>query len=330
MFYERRFRQFQKIVSQFFTEILVMHSAPGDHILKLICYSYDENSLSAEPCIVYQLMENGSVSDHLRHRNPPLTWLQRLEIATGVAKGLAHLHGRKIVHGDIKSGNVLLDTNYKPFIGDFGLARKAPADPESHYTVTTIMGTEWYLPNDYMRSRHLTTSVDTFCFGILLLEMLTGKSPSFRDQKRKMIQRDIFLYNQEHISIDKDLDQNNPLRFILLELGKDCIVQDWNTRPPMDKILLALEIILKKISKGFPQSVILQTYHDGHTDPSTAQNGPKLVQNEPKLAQDPDTVSHNICVDDGIPRLDILDNQQIPSVVLDSQDLSYSETFDSD
>ena len=74
---------------------------------------------------------------------------QRRDIAFQTAKGLCHLHANKIVHGDIKSGNILLDNNFKAYIGDFGLARGGPDSFEDHKTVSAIIGTEWYLPDDY-------------------------------------------------------------------------------------------------------------------------------------------------------------------------------------
>ena len=74
---------------------------------------------------------------------------QRKNIAIQTAKGLCHLHGNKIVHGDIKSGNILLDSNYTAHIGDFGLARCGPENDQDHKTVSCIMGSRYYLPDDY-------------------------------------------------------------------------------------------------------------------------------------------------------------------------------------
>lgn len=85
------------------------------------------------PCLVYQLMQNGSLEDNLllKHKSRPLSWLQRHEIAKGTARGLQYLHtiGEKpLIHGDIKSANILLDKNLEPKIGDFGLAREGEKD----------------------------------------------------------------------------------------------------------------------------------------------------------------------------------------------------------
>jgi len=125
---------------------------------------------------------HGKILDHekLEPLMPFSIRIQRANIATGTAKGLCHLHANKIIHGDIKSGNVLLDRHFEPKIGDFGLARGGPNSPDySHNTVTSILGTEFYLPDDYKRNHHLQYTVDTFCFGIFLFELITGHGPSW-------------------------------------------------------------------------------------------------------------------------------------------------------
>lgn len=93
----------------------------------MYAYSLDGKS----PCLVYQLMKNGSLEDRLlvKQKTQPLTWIQRHQIAKGTARGLQYLHtiGKKpLIHGDIKSANILLDKNFEPKIGDFGLAREGP------------------------------------------------------------------------------------------------------------------------------------------------------------------------------------------------------------
>ena len=106
--------------------------------------------------------------------------LQRIDIAQGTACGLTYLHGlnpRKIIHGDIKSANILLDRHFEPKIGDFGLARGGSDDPnKSHRTITSVCGTSGYLPDDYLRSKQLSPAVDIFCFGMTLFDLVTGKN----------------------------------------------------------------------------------------------------------------------------------------------------------
>lgn len=115
-------------LQQSIREIKILHSRAHENILPLYAYSFGGDA----PCLLYQLMKNGSLEDRLLVRQKttePLTWMQRHEIAKGTARGLQYLHtiGEKpLIHGDIKSANILLDKNFEPRIGDFGLAREGP------------------------------------------------------------------------------------------------------------------------------------------------------------------------------------------------------------
>lgn len=114
-------------LQQSLTEIKILNSRTHENILPLYAYSLDGEA----PCLVYQLMRNGSLEDKLQLKNNclPLTWFQRHEIAKGTARGLQYLHtigDKPLIHGDIKSANILLDKNLEPRIGDFGLAREGP------------------------------------------------------------------------------------------------------------------------------------------------------------------------------------------------------------
>lgn len=94
-------------------------------------YAYSLNGEA--PCLVYQLMPNGSLEDILlqKHKKEPLSCEQRYNIAIGTARGLQYLHtigDKPLIHGDIKSANILLDKYFEPKIGDFGLAREGPEE----------------------------------------------------------------------------------------------------------------------------------------------------------------------------------------------------------
>ena len=113
-------------------ELRILNAVRHDNILPLYGYSLGGDF----PCLVYQFMPNGSLEDRLlcRQAVQPLTWEQRLNVARGTARGLQFLHtmsDKPLIHGDIKSANILLDKNFEPKIGDFGLAREGP---QTHYT----------------------------------------------------------------------------------------------------------------------------------------------------------------------------------------------------
>ncbi|VVD05287.1 unnamed protein product [Leptidea sinapis] len=147
-----------------------------DNILPLYGYSLG----GPEACLVYQLMVGGSLEQRLRGKThyPPLSWAQRYRIAHGVARGLQYLHTKSdtpLIHGDIKPANILLDQCTMPKIGDFGLARKGPyGEDRTHMKVSKVHGTRPYLPDEYLRSRLLSPSVDVFSFGVVMVEIATA------------------------------------------------------------------------------------------------------------------------------------------------------------
>lgn len=112
---------------QYLGEITTMELCKHDYVLPIYAYSLSSDSPS---CIVYQIMANGSLEARLalKDNKPALNWLQRHNIAKFVAQGLqfmhSHIENRPLIHGDIKSANILLDANMNPKIGDFGMARR--------------------------------------------------------------------------------------------------------------------------------------------------------------------------------------------------------------
>ncbi|XP_065756590.1 interleukin-1 receptor-associated kinase 1 isoform X1 [Phocoena phocoena] len=137
-------------------------------------------------CLVYGFLPNGSLEDHLHVQTqtwPPLSWPQRLDILLGTARAIQFLHqdSPSLIHGDVKSSNVLLDERLMPKLGDFGLARLsrfAGANPSRSSTVAqtrTVRGTLAYLPEEYIKTGRLAVETDTFSFGVVVLETLAGQ-----------------------------------------------------------------------------------------------------------------------------------------------------------
>ncbi|KAE8653154.1 hypothetical protein Csa_019859 [Cucumis sativus] len=131
--------------------------------------------------IVYDYMPNLSLLSHLHGHfasEALLDWKRRLKIALGSAQGILYLHQEvkpHIIHRDIKASNVLLDSDFEPLVADFGFAKLIP-EGVSHMT-TRVKGTLGYLAPEYAMWGKVSESCDVFSYGILLLELMTGRKP---------------------------------------------------------------------------------------------------------------------------------------------------------
>ena len=162
-----------KRVEQFMTEVEILTRLRHKNLVSLYgCTSRE----SRELLLVYEYISNGTLSSHLHGDSTNtalLTWPIRIKIAIETATALAYLHASGIIHRDVKTNNILLDKNFCVKVADFGLSRLFP-DDVSHVS-TAPQGTPGYLDPEYFRTKYLTEKSDVFSFGVILLEVLTGK-----------------------------------------------------------------------------------------------------------------------------------------------------------
>jgi len=243
---------FQHSIKQCWKEINYLNRLRSEYIVPILAHS-----ASGEPCIAYQFMPNGSLHDRLKKSGgtPALSWQQRYNIAKGTACGLQFLHRQDPVHihGDIKSANILLDKAFEPKIGDFGLAREKTGDPKNtHMKLSQIHGTQFYLPDDFLRTKQLSTKVDTYSFGVVLFDLVTGKSPSYKDPVTKTHLLDI-LKGEESLPgnwVDTtwaEHTQDFHLCALLFKFGKWCTKERKKERPEMKEVFEGLQRELERI-----------------------------------------------------------------------------------
>ncbi|KAM9324341.1 interleukin-1 receptor-associated kinase 1 [Gastrophryne carolinensis] len=172
--------EWSTVKKSFLTEIEKLTSIRHPNIIDLAGYCIQ----GEEYCLIYLFLPNGSLEDrlHLQGSFPTLSWKQRLGVMQGAACGIQFLHACQpsIIHGDIKSSNILLDQALLPKLGDFGLSRfsRYTCDAGKSRTVartSTVRGTLAYLPDEYVKLGKLTFQLDTYSFGVVLLEILTGR-----------------------------------------------------------------------------------------------------------------------------------------------------------
>ncbi|KAK8498435.1 hypothetical protein V6N13_003399 [Hibiscus sabdariffa] len=129
--------------------------------------------------LVYEYMEHGSLAENLYSKS--LDWDKRFDIALGTARGLAYLHEEClewVLHCDIKPQNILIDSKYQPKVSDFGLAWLLNRGDVKYSKFSRIRGTRGYMAPEWVFNLPITSKVDVYSYGILLLELVTGKSPA--------------------------------------------------------------------------------------------------------------------------------------------------------
>ncbi|XP_021725554.1 LRR receptor-like serine/threonine-protein kinase FEI 1 isoform X2 [Chenopodium quinoa] len=198
--------------------------------------------------LIYDYLPGGSLDEALHEKSELLDWDVRLNVILGAAKGLAYLHhdcSPRIIHRDIKSSNILLDANFEARVSDFGLA-KLLEDEESHIT-TIVAGTFGYLAPEYMQSGRATEKTDVYSFGVLVLEVLSGKRPtdaSFIEKGLNIVGWLNFLVTEDRQReiVDQHCEgvQQESLD-ALLSMAMQCVSSSPEDRPTMHRVVQVLE-----------------------------------------------------------------------------------------
>ncbi|KAJ3695087.1 hypothetical protein LUZ60_000464 [Juncus effusus] len=162
-------------VKEFLAEAKNLTRVHHKHLVSLMGYCMDGDCMA----LVYEYMQEGTLQGKLRDDARPLTWKQRLKIGYESAQGLDYLHNScnpPLIHRDVKTSNILLNSNLEAKIADFGLSRAFGNDVTSHVS-TAVVGTPGYLDPEYYQSYQLSKKSDVFSFGVVLLEIVTGQPP---------------------------------------------------------------------------------------------------------------------------------------------------------
>lgn len=235
---------------EFQAEVEIISRVHHRHLVSLVGYCISED----HRLLVYDFVANDTMHHNLHGRGRPvMDWPTRVKIAAGSARGLAYLHEDchpRIIHRDIKSSNILLDDNFEAQVADFGLARLAENDVT--HVSTRVMGTFGYLAPEYASTGKLTEKSDVFSFGVVLLELITGRKPvdssrplgdeSLVEWARPLLNRAIDEQEFEEL-VDPRLggDYDDVEMFRVIEAAAACIRHSAARRPKMGQVVRILD-----------------------------------------------------------------------------------------
>ncbi|KAI3847418.1 hypothetical protein MKW98_032744 [Papaver atlanticum] len=224
-------------------EVPMLNCFEHSNIVKMI--GYHDKGDEHELFIVYELMPLRSLDLHLHGHEigkKPLDWKTRMKVAVGVAKALEYLHDQNdppVIYGDLKTSSILLDEQFNPKLSDFSFAKLGPTW-DCRKVCGKLMGTIGYLPAEYAMTGMLSRNHDIYAFGIVLLELITG---------RKAIQRNLASVKRMHIAAWKFTEIADPLmegRYPkcglaqVLAVAEMCVRFDATERPVIADVVTTL------------------------------------------------------------------------------------------
>ncbi|CAI5504136.1 unnamed protein product [Closterium sp. Naga37s-1] len=235
---------------EFVVEVEMLSRLHHRNLVKLIGYCASHH----HQLLCYELVPNGSLEAWLHgsfSKEIVLDWATRMRVALGAARGLAYLHEDSqplVIHRDLKSSNILLENDFLAKVADFGLAKPAPEGPEG-YISTRVMGTFGYVAPEYAMTGHLVVASDVYSYGVVLLELLTGRKPV--DMSQPPGDENLVTWARPRLGnagrLDELLDPKIAAQVSLSDLeqaaavAQACVAAEPTDRPPMGEVVQSLK-----------------------------------------------------------------------------------------
>ncbi|KAA8545681.1 hypothetical protein F0562_020867 [Nyssa sinensis] len=245
-------------IKEYASEVKIFSRLRHRNLVQLIGWCHEKREL----LLVYEFMPNGSLDSHLFKAKTVLTWVVRYKIAQGLASALFYLHEeweQCVVHRDIKSSNIMLDSSFNAKLGDFGLARLV--DHEKGSQTTIVAGTRGYMAPEYVITGKASKESDVYSFGVVALEIACGRKPIFsKDQESQitLVEWVWDLYGMGKLleaadpKLCVDFDEREMERLMIVGLW--CAHPDNNLRPPIRQAIhvLSFEASLPTLPSKMP------------------------------------------------------------------------------
>ncbi|XP_021274201.1 L-type lectin-domain containing receptor kinase IX.1-like [Herrania umbratica] len=263
---------------EYITEVKIISQLRHRYLVQLVGWCHDKG----EFLLVYEFMSNGSLDSHLFDKKSLLTWTSRSKIAQGLASVLLYLHEeweQCVVHRDIKSSNIMLDSSFNVKLGDFGLARLM--DHELGGQTTRLVGTLGYMAPEYISTGRASKESDVFSFGVVALEIATGRKaidPLKQDSQMSLVHWIWHLYESgEHlVAVDERLNTEFDRTQVecLIIVGLWCAHPDSSMRPSIRQAIQVFnfEAELPELPKKMPVPVYVPTSSVSSSEPSTTNS----------------------------------------------------------
>ncbi|KAH9554690.1 hypothetical protein CY35_08G076000 [Sphagnum magellanicum] len=286
----------QQSIDEFLNEVVLITNVKHKNLVKLKGCCLMGGGGANKRFLVYEFVDNNNLAETIfenkgRHN---VDWPLRKNICLGVARGLNYLHEDaqpRIIHRDIKAPNILLDKHFNAKIADFGLARLFP-DTSTHISTFHIAGTMGYVAPEYASRGQLSEKVDVFSFGVLVLEIVSGRKniePNLNEDQAYLLEWVWKLYEEAKLLeiVDPKMNTHNHEKDIIhvINIGLLCVQSTASKRPSMARIVamlqgdeMEMEVIIKETPlKTLEYESLLTTINSSSMSESMLKQAKKVV-----------------------------------------------------
>nr|XP_043635156.1 L-type lectin-domain containing receptor kinase IX.1-like [Erigeron canadensis] len=264
---------------EYITEVKIISSLRHRNLVRLIGWCHDQTQF----LLVYEFMPNGSLDSHLFAHKSRIEWAVRYKIATGLASALLYLHEeweQCVVHRDIKTSNIMLDSGFNAKLGDFGLARLM--DHELGPQTTGLAGTLGYLAPECLTTGKASKESDVYSFGVVALEIACGRKAMDNVDPKSDLGLVLWVWDllgkgELLLGVDQKLNKEFDVKQVecLMMVGLWCAHPDRSLRPSIRQAIQVLKF--ETAVPNLPMKMPVPVYFATHDDPEVGSGAASVT-----------------------------------------------------